>query len=233
MPGMRAQFMCHWQFAELADPGKVSWNLEPWRPEVDRRRDGGRRLQSRRHRRTVLVRSFSRENVAALVDHTLLKPEATEADVVALAGRGRRTRGVRGVRIAVDGGTSPSRSGRPICSRFGRGFPVGQTSFGRQGRGGPACRRGRRRRDRHGDRHRIRPAGRLRRGERRYRRGLRGHPRLRRPQGDRRVGRAAEPRRGGRAGRRVPGRRRAPAPISSRPPPGFIPAAARPCAPSS
>ena len=34
-PGMRAQFLCHWQFAELAAPGKVSWNLEPWRPVVD------------------------------------------------------------------------------------------------------------------------------------------------------------------------------------------------------
>ncbi|WP_322858632.1 DUF2599 domain-containing protein [Mycobacterium europaeum] len=34
-PGMRAQFICHWQFAELAEPGKVSWNLEPWRPVVD------------------------------------------------------------------------------------------------------------------------------------------------------------------------------------------------------
>jgi Protein of unknown function (DUF2599) len=34
-PGMRAQFLCHWQFAELAAPGKASWNLEPWRPVVD------------------------------------------------------------------------------------------------------------------------------------------------------------------------------------------------------
>jgi hypothetical protein len=34
-PGMRAQFGCHWQFAELAQPGKTSWNLEPWRPVVD------------------------------------------------------------------------------------------------------------------------------------------------------------------------------------------------------
>lgn len=34
-PGMRAQFVCHWQFAELGRPGKVSWNLEPWRPVVD------------------------------------------------------------------------------------------------------------------------------------------------------------------------------------------------------
>jgi Protein of unknown function (DUF2599) len=35
IPGMREQFMCHWQFAELAQPGKTSWNLEPWRPVVD------------------------------------------------------------------------------------------------------------------------------------------------------------------------------------------------------
>jgi hypothetical protein len=34
-PGMRAQFICHWQVAEFAQPGKTSWNLEPWRPVVD------------------------------------------------------------------------------------------------------------------------------------------------------------------------------------------------------
>jgi hypothetical protein len=34
-PGMREQFMCHWDFAELFQPGKTSWNLEPWRPQVD------------------------------------------------------------------------------------------------------------------------------------------------------------------------------------------------------
>ncbi|MCV7382531.1 DUF2599 domain-containing protein [Mycolicibacter longobardus] len=33
-PGMRAQFLCHWQFAEFIQPGKTSWNLEPWRPVV-------------------------------------------------------------------------------------------------------------------------------------------------------------------------------------------------------
>lgn len=33
--GMRAQFLCHWNFAELAEPGKPSWDLEPWRPDVD------------------------------------------------------------------------------------------------------------------------------------------------------------------------------------------------------
>ena len=30
-PGMKAQFLCHWHYAELVEPGKVSWNLEPWR----------------------------------------------------------------------------------------------------------------------------------------------------------------------------------------------------------
>lgn len=34
-PGMREQFVCHWRFAELARPGKSSWNLEPWRPHAD------------------------------------------------------------------------------------------------------------------------------------------------------------------------------------------------------
>lgn len=34
IPGMREQFMCHWHYAEFAYPGKTSWNLEPWRPEV-------------------------------------------------------------------------------------------------------------------------------------------------------------------------------------------------------
>lgn len=33
--GMRAQFICHWELAELVQPGKSSWNLEPWRPVVD------------------------------------------------------------------------------------------------------------------------------------------------------------------------------------------------------
>ena len=35
LPGMRAQFVCHFRFAEIAEPGKTSWNLEPWRPVVD------------------------------------------------------------------------------------------------------------------------------------------------------------------------------------------------------
>lgn len=35
IPGMREQFVCHWQLAEYAFPGKTSWNLEPWRPVVE------------------------------------------------------------------------------------------------------------------------------------------------------------------------------------------------------
>ena len=33
-PGMKAQFLCHWHVAEFVQPGKPSWNLEPWRPVV-------------------------------------------------------------------------------------------------------------------------------------------------------------------------------------------------------
>jgi len=33
-PGMYDQFTCHWQWARLVAPGKVDWNLEPWRPVV-------------------------------------------------------------------------------------------------------------------------------------------------------------------------------------------------------
>ncbi|HTI77008.1 MAG TPA: DUF2599 domain-containing protein [Mycobacterium sp.] len=34
LPGMQDQFLCHWHYAELFEPGKVSWNLEPWRNKV-------------------------------------------------------------------------------------------------------------------------------------------------------------------------------------------------------
>ncbi|MEV0296884.1 DUF2599 domain-containing protein [Nocardia sp. NPDC050710] len=33
-PGMRDQFICHWEWARLVQPNKPSWNLEPWRPAV-------------------------------------------------------------------------------------------------------------------------------------------------------------------------------------------------------
>ena len=32
---IRSQFLCHWRFAEFAQPGKPSWDLESWRPVVD------------------------------------------------------------------------------------------------------------------------------------------------------------------------------------------------------
>ncbi len=78
---MHEQFLCHWTFAELAEPGKTSWNLEPWRPEVTPEVMLASRMQSRRQRGTVLMGGYTRAQVAALVDHTLLKPEATAADV--------------------------------------------------------------------------------------------------------------------------------------------------------
>ncbi|MBO1767262.1 DUF2599 domain-containing protein [Allobranchiibius sp. GilTou38] len=31
---MRAQFDCHWDYARIAEPSKLSWNLETWRPVV-------------------------------------------------------------------------------------------------------------------------------------------------------------------------------------------------------
>ena len=31
---MRDQFYCHWDFARIVEPGKASWNLEEWRPDV-------------------------------------------------------------------------------------------------------------------------------------------------------------------------------------------------------
>jgi hypothetical protein len=33
-PGMRDQFICHWEWARMVAPNKPSWNLEPWRPAV-------------------------------------------------------------------------------------------------------------------------------------------------------------------------------------------------------
>lgn len=34
-PGMKAQFVCHWDFARAVEPNKPSWNIEPQRPVVD------------------------------------------------------------------------------------------------------------------------------------------------------------------------------------------------------
>src|SRR5262249_28221537 len=66
--------------------------LEPRTVAAGRRRcrDGGVRLQSGRPGRTVLVACRpTRAQLAALVGHTLLKPDATDADLVALVAEAR------------------------------------------------------------------------------------------------------------------------------------------------
>ena len=137
-PGMREQFLCHWQLAEFAEPGKTSWNLEPWRPEVDAADDDRSRLQPRRHRRAVLVPALDprrrgrarRPHPAQAGGHRRRRRRARR--------RGGRTRGVRGVRVAVDGCGRRSSAPGGSAHRRGRGIPVGQAPFGDQGRGGRA-----------------------------------------------------------------------------------------------
>lgn len=34
-PGMWEQFECHWIWARIIEPGKPTWNVEPWRSVVD------------------------------------------------------------------------------------------------------------------------------------------------------------------------------------------------------
>ena len=82
-PGMRAQFVCHFRFAEVAAAGQDQLEPRALAAGGRRQRDDGRGLQSRRLGRAVLM-THTRGEVAALVDHTLLKPEATDADVAAL-----------------------------------------------------------------------------------------------------------------------------------------------------
>ena len=134
--------MCHWQFAEFAEPGKTSWNLEPWRPGRRRRRDGRPRAaipaaQKNRSSARRTARQWPR-----VVDHTLLKPEATDADVAALVAEAAELGRVRGVRIAVDGAPSPGSSAAAASAdRHRRGIPVRQAPFGDQGARGRAGRR--------------------------------------------------------------------------------------------
>ena len=127
-PECRTQFICHWELAELGQPGKTSWNLEPWRPEVDDGHAGGDALQPGRHRGTVLVRrhSYRREDVAALVDHTLLKPEATEGDVARLVDEAAEL-GVYAICVSPSMVAVAKRSGaqdKPIAAVVG--FPSGK-----------------------------------------------------------------------------------------------------------
>ena len=156
-PGMKDQFICHWELAELGQPGKVSWNLEPWRTEVSDEDDGVGALQPRRHRRTVLSAAPQpRERGRARRPHAAQAGGDRGRRRRAAAGGGR-TRGVRGMRIADDGRDGQVIPDGRVCHRVGRGIPVRQTSFGDQGRGGSAGGSGGRRRDRHGDRRRIGP----------------------------------------------------------------------------
>ena len=159
-----------------ARPAGTSSRGDRWSPTRTMIAGG---LQSRRHRRTVLMRPTARESVAALVDHTLLKPEATEADVAALVAEAAEL-GVFAVCVSpsmVDVGQVAAPDGRPRHRRRRR-IPVGQASFGDQGRRRPRLAvAGRRRRDRHGHRRRGRAGRRLRRGGRRYRGGSRCDPR--------------------------------------------------------
>ena len=151
--------------------------------------------------------------LAAFVDHTLLKPEATAADVAALVeeGVGSACYSVcvspSFVSLAVEVAAGARR-------RDGVRLPVGQAPQRRQGRRGRPRRRRRRRRGRHGDRRRRRARRPVRRRRGRHRRGPRRRARRRGPQGHHRVGRAHRRRRSSASA----GRPRPPAPTSSRRP---------------
>ena len=179
-------------------------------------------------------RAFTPSEVAGLVDHTLLKPEATDADVAALVAEAAELGRLRGVRVAVDGGRRQASCAPRACTiAIGRGIPVGQASFGDQGARGRA--RGRRRAPTRSTWSSTSAPPSPVNSTPCAPTSPRCAQRVpeRRPQGDRRVGGAA----GARAvstrcvGCAGPPRTRAP--TSSRPPPDFIPAAARRCVPSS
>ena len=70
----------------MLQPGKTSWNLEPWRPVVDDTTMIGSGCNpGGSEERFLMPGRPTRDQVAALVDHTLLKPEATAAEVAAVA----------------------------------------------------------------------------------------------------------------------------------------------------
>ncbi|WP_326548228.1 deoxyribose-phosphate aldolase [Mycolicibacterium sp. ND9-15] len=73
-----------------------------------------------------MAHTYRRDEVAALVDHTLLKPEATEADVVALAEEAASL-GVYAVCVSPSMTSIAKRSGSPtqvVCAVVG--FPSGK-----------------------------------------------------------------------------------------------------------
>ena len=156
IPGMREQFMCHWQYAGIRRTRQDQLESRAVATRGLHGRDGGRPLQPRWHRRTVLtVERPSREEVASVVDHTLLKPEATPADVTALGAEAAEL-GVYAVcvspsMVAIAKSSVPK--GMHIASVVGF---LRQAPFGDQGRRGRAGRCRGRRRDRHGHRRRRR-----------------------------------------------------------------------------
>ena len=166
-PGMRDQFLCHWQFAEFVEPGKTSWNLEPWRPVVDDARWSPPAAIPAAPKSRSDAGPVTRQQLAALVDHTLLKPEATAADVVALVAEAAEL-GVYAVCV------SPSMVPIAVRSAGGgavvaavAGFPSGKHLSEVKAQEAALAVGGRRRRDRHGHRRRRRARRRLRRGARR------------------------------------------------------------------
>lgn len=73
-----------------------------------------------------MARIYHRDDVAALIDHTLLKPESTEADVVALAEEAASL-GVHAVCVSPSMTSIAKRSGSPaqvVCAVVG--FPSGK-----------------------------------------------------------------------------------------------------------
>ena len=138
IPGMREQFMCHWQLRRARRARQDQLEPRAVAARGRRRRDGRPRLQSRRHRRTVLVpQARSRGAVAAA-----RRPHAAQT-------RGHRSRcrrrwlheaaelGVYAVCVSpsmvaighvVDAGGS--------ARRLRRRIPVRQAPFGDQGRRG-------------------------------------------------------------------------------------------------
>ena len=72
-----------------------------------------------------MSRAYSRGDVAAVVDHTLLKPEATQRDVAALVAEAAELGRLLGVRIADDGRRRQGVCARGPAHRLGGGISLG------------------------------------------------------------------------------------------------------------
>ena len=136
-------------------PGR--WSRRGGGPAA-RRRGGGRR---RSQARAGIIAAVDRATLASYIDHTLLRPEATPADIVALCSEANAL-GVKAVcvsppRLPLPPGLLDPTSPSPPCAGS-RPAPTPPREGGRGGRpGGRGCHRGR-----HGDR--PRPGARRRLG---------------------------------------------------------------------